>query len=311
MPITRSSIKTGPATVLYDSAVFHFKDGLTLTEEKSTFGIPVDTYGQVDERNQQTVVRISGTPAGEWEHLAVLWPWVGVDIGTRIHGDTDKALVIHCKDGTRYTYHNAAVTKMPDIDLSPIRTLIGGVEWTARVKDNTDPTAANSLFTRDSAAWSDTTFASANILTQKYLLSWGASPWDSFETQEGVRISFNLSLADIPLDNYGVIDQQVADLVVEARFKPLGIAQSAIDGKMALQGVAGAARGASLNSLGVDLDISGTGVFIRLRGAAPKMQTQEFGMAKVRSGEMNVVATRTFTSGVANALVYIGTSAPA
>jgi hypothetical protein len=310
MAITRSSLKTGPAIVTFDGATVYFKDGLKLTETIETFDVNVDNYGKVDDRVKDRKVTISGTPAGEWESLSMLFPWLGAVIGSRAHGDTDRALVIHAIDGTRYTYHNATLTKMPTLKFAATETLLGEVEWTARVKDNTEPTAANALFTRDTSTFTDTSFVTANVRTQPYTLHWGSSPWDAFATVDGVEVSFDTSWQDLMVDGYGVLDQILSDVQVSAKFKPLGITQADIDAKLLLQGAAGAAQGSSLNARGTDLVITGSSVHVILRGAAAKSMGQEFGMGKLRNGEMEVVATRTFASGVAVPLAYVGTAAP-
>jgi len=311
MAITRSSLKTGPAIVTFDGAVVYFKNGLKLTEVIETFEVTVDNYGKVDDRVKDRKVTISGTPAGEWESLAMLFPWLGAVIGARAHGDTDRPLVVHAIDGTRYTYHNATLTKMPSLKFAPTETLLGDVEWMARVKDNTEPTAANSLYTRDTAAFVDASFVTANVRTQPYTLSWGTTPWDSFATVDGVEVTFETKWQDLTVAGYGVLDQILENLQVSAKFKPLGVTQAAIDAKLLLQGAAGAAQGSSLNARGVDLSIVGTGVFVTLRGAAAKSMGQEFGMGKLRNGEMEAIATRTFVAGVAVPLAYVGTVAPA
>lgn len=311
MAINRSSLKTGPAIVTHDGAVNYFSGGLKLTEETETFEINVDTIGKADERVKDRKVTISGKPSGTWDNLAALFPWVTVAIGTRIHGDTDKALVIHCLDGTRYTYHNAALTKMPSLKFAATETLIGDVEWTARVKNNTEPTAANSIFTRDSSPFTDKSLIIANIKTQSYMLTWGSDGWSSFRTVDGVEVSFDLKTQDLSVDGYGVLDQVIEGLGVTAKFKPIGPTQAEIDAKLALQGVAGAAQGSSLNARGEDLIISGASVYVIIRAAAAKSSGQEFDMSKLRNGELLAVATRSFD--MANAalpLAYVGTSAP-
>lgn len=311
MPITRSSLKTGPAIVIYAGATIYFKSGLNLTESIETYNIEVDNFGKVDERVSDRSVIISGTPAGEWENLAVLFPWLAVAIGTRAHGDTDAPLVIHALDGTTYTYHNVALTQMPNLRFAATETLLGEVQWTARVKDNTEPTAANAIFTRASEAFTDATFLLANVKTQAYTLNWGASPWNSFRTVDGVTVTFALNWTPINVDGYGVVDNILTDVGVSATFRPLGIAQTDLDTKLALQGAAGAAQGSSLAARGNDLVITGTDVHVILRGAAAKSAAQEFGMGSLRNGEVAAVATRTFAAGVPVPLAYIGTVAPA
>ena len=311
MPTQRSLIKTGPAIVLHDGATHYFKTGLTIDEQIETFDVVVDAFGKVDERVKDRRAIIKGTPSGEWESLAQLFPHVAAPVGSRIFGDAaDVPLVIHAIDGTRWTYHNVALTTMPALAFGATETLLGEADWTAITADGADPAAADSLVTRDTAAFADTSFLTAKILTQRYSLAWGAAPWDAFRTEAGVKVAWNLTTADITADGLGVVDKMITGLGVTATFKPLGIAKAAIDAKLALQGAAGAALGASLNARGEDLAISGTGVYVVIRGAAAKSAQSLFGLQAQRNGDLVAVATRTFTNGVADPLAYVGTAAP-
>ena len=311
MPTQRSLIKTGPAIVLSAGAAYYFKTGLTIDETIETFEVAADAFGKLDERVKDRRAVIKGTPAGEWENLAQLFAHVAAPIGSRIYGDAaDVPLVIHALDGTRWTYHNVALTTMPALAFGATETLLGDTEWTAITADGADPAAADSLVTRDTAAFADASFLTAKILTQRYSLSWGAAPWDNFKTETGVKVAWNLTTADITADGLGVVDKIITGLGVTATFRPLGVAKAAIDAKLALQGAAGAAIGASLNARGQDLIISGTGVYVAIRGAAAKSAQSVFGLTSQRNGDLVAVATRTFTNGVADPLALVATAAP-
>jgi hypothetical protein len=311
MAITRSTLKTGPAIVTFDSAVVYFKNGLRITETIETFPVTVDTIGKADERIRDRSVSIAGTPAGEWESLAMLYSHLALNIGDRLHGDDDDALVVHAINGDRWTYHNAALKRMPNLKFAATETLMQECEWVARVKDNTEPTAANSIFTRDTAPFTDTSLSLAAIKTQPYALEWGADPWDSFATAEGIDVTFATRWQPLPLDGHGIVDEILEDIEVTASFKPLGLTQAQIDTKLAIQGAAGSAQGFSLNARGDDLNIVGTDVYVRLRGVTAKVMGAEFGMGKLRNGQIQAVATRDFDTGAALPIAYVGTAAPA
>jgi hypothetical protein len=312
MAIKRSTIKTGPAIIGYRDGKIYFKDGITLTETTETFDIPADNFGpKTDQRVKDRKVVIGGTPAGEWRDLAMLFPWLNVPVGTRIHGDTDSALVIHAVDGTLYTYHNAALTRMPDLTFAATETLLGPVEFTARTRDDTEPTADNAVVTRGTAEFTDTSFQIARVKTQPYALKWGEAPWDNFKTAEGVKVPFGLSFQDITADGYGVLDQMVTGVDISATFKPMGVTQAQIDARLQLQGSANAAQGASLSARSAPLIISGRDVYVALYGVAASSAAQEFGMTKLRNGEVSVVATRSFDKNNSPLpLAYLGTEAP-
>jgi hypothetical protein len=124
-------------------------------------------------------------------------------------------------------------------------------------------------------------------------------------------VEFGLSTEDITADGYGVLDQILAGVDVTAKFTPLGVAQTALDAKLALQGAA-AAQGASLHAKGETLLITGADVHVALYNVAARTAAQNFGMTKLRAGEVEAVATRGF-DGDNNPLplAYLGTEPPA
>jgi hypothetical protein len=305
MPITRSSILRGPAVVIFGGSTFYSKDDIQLEMSLGTFDVVTSMHGKVDERVSSRVSTIRFTPAGEWEALGVLLPYGSYNIGDSVFGATDVPLVIQTRDGKRLTFSAAAVTKMPDIDLSTGRTLFDQVEFTAIGADNTDWTAATSLITTSSTAFSDTTFASANIKTQPYTAAWGgSSPWSSFQSMDGFKISFDLALSDVETDSDGLVDKTITNLGVRCRCRPMGITEAQLIAALGLQNT-GNSRGRSLNAGSNSMVISGTGVSVTLAGAQMKGGGMQFGTQTPRIGEVEFVATRTFSSGVANPLFTV------
>jgi hypothetical protein len=105
----------------------------------------------------------------------------------------------------------------------------------------------------------------------------------------------------------GVLTRRLSGITVTARAVPMGLSESDIMTKLLLQG-AGAARGRSLS--GANLEISATGFWVRLYGAALRGGPQLFGTKSDRIGELTWVATRTFATGVPNPLFFVGTANP-
>ncbi len=218
-----------------------------------------------------------------------------------------KALVILGADGTRITLHNVALTKMPSINAKSKETLWGDVEFEAFPKNGVDRTTANSVMTVDTAAFSDTGFDPAEIITQPYALTWGAAPWAAIYTKSGITIEPSLNLAAVEDDASGIISRRITSLGFTAKAQPMGIDFASLLTKLNLQG-AGAVRGRSL--AGDDLDISGTDVFMRLNKAALVGGPAQWKTDLDRVGELTWQATRSFTAGVADPLFFIGDEAP-
>lgn len=397
MPVNAATILGGPALVTYRGATFYSKGAITLTSQKETFNIEADRFGKVDERVSDEQLQVSFEPAGEFENLAVLWPYAAtllgslvtpdsklvssIDTATNIltvtaHGlataddvlvhvatggtlptstpqltqttryfvrnlsantvtlhptaadatnntnaiditvtftglfylDRDWPLVIHTFAGVKLTLFNAAVTQMPPLSLSAVKTLIGAVQFEAFLRNGTDWNNSAARWMIESVALSDTTFDPANILTQPYGAAWGiTAPWDSFQTKEGWEVAFNLGLQAVMTDSLGVVTRRLSGLDVTARATPIGIDESQLLSKLLLQNT-GAVRGRSLS--GDNLNLTGAGVYVRLYGAALKSAPQNFSSGQERIGQLEWFSTRTFAAGVPNPLFFVGTAAP-
>ncbi len=212
--------------------------------------------------------------------------------------------------GQLITLFNAAVTKMPDIDATATRTLLGEVEFEAFIVDGSALSDAASLYSIISSPYQgDTTFDPANILTQPIAVSWGlTAPWSSFYTKTGVQIAFALSLQNIDIDGYGILSKRISDLTVTAKMIPVGVQSSDLLTALQLQG-SGAAIGRSMGQNGNNLNLSSTGFYARLYQAGLQGGPELFSRSKDRIGEITFIATRSFTAGVPNPLFFVGTTA--
>ena len=311
MPFDRTNIKTGPAILTFGGAAMYFQNGCTIDEVVQTFDVTADHVLAGDARVQDRYVEISGTPSGQWTNLGVWFPWLTAARGALAYGASDSAAVVHFVDGDKFTYHNAALVGMPDLMLSTIKSSMEGrVVLQARTKKNTLASASNSLFTRETASFSDTSFDWADILTPVLTLNWGSSPWDAFYTAAGVKISAKPKWQDITADGVGIVQRVLDGLEVTATFAPIGIAQSSIDSKLLMQGAAGAMIGARRASVASDLIISGTGLYVLMRNAFARKANMQSG-SRARHGDLEAVATLGVTDGAAVAQLYLGDSAPA
>lgn len=214
-------------------------------------------------------------------------------------------LVIHGNDGQRVTIHNAAVTKMPALNFKSTETLFGNCEIEGFVKNGVAWSTAASLYTIDTAHWSDTGFDASDILTQPYLLTWGAAPWAGISSKNGISIDFSLDLAAVEDDASGVISRRIKAVSATAKAQPMGPDLSALMTALLLQG-AGATRGRSLG--GTNLDIAGDGVFVRLYGAALTGGPAQWATASDRIGDLTWQATR--LGGATTPLFLLANAAP-
>lgn len=224
--IDRTTIITGPALVTYGGQTFWSKGNIVLKPVFARFAIQTASFGKVDERFVDRRFTITFEPSGRFNDLlaAVLWPYGGTTLGTSIIGASDKALVIHGRDGVKLTFHNAAITAMPSLRVAVNQTAVGPITFTAICAKNTDPTNAAAYYTIASQAYpGDSGFAVADIPTAASDAAWGVTPpWDAFHTEAGWDISFNMGVQDMTVDGLGTQDLLLTSLDVSAKAAIVG-----------------------------------------------------------------------------------------
>ena len=311
MSIDRSTIIRGPAKVTFGGETFWSKGDISLKPTVSRFEVETSRFGRVDERFSDKSLVVSFEPSGRFTTAlaAVLWPFPATSIGASIFGASDSPLVIHTVAGQKVTIHNAALTSMPDINLGVGTTIQGDVEFTGLLVNNADPSDANSYYTSAAIAYDgDTGFNTSDIPTLAYGSAWGAvSPWDSFNTEEGWSLSFDLSMRNELVDGLGTVDMTLQELQVTATSIPVG---PTVEDALAKQGINATALGSSVQAASDDLIISGTGVYVAMYSAALVENDIGYGNDRKTIGSADWIATRTVTAGVADPLFYISTAAP-
>lgn len=136
------------------------------------------------------------------------------------------------------------------------------------------------------------------------------APWSNFETREGMKVAFTLTLTEDTGDAIGHYDTVFGGLSVVASGLPQGVSEAQMLAAAQVQGT-NAVRGTRLSTGAHDLDIVGDGVFFRLYGANMRKAGQVFSATKQRIPGLEWVASRTIGGGGAlNPLFYIGTVAP-
>ena len=304
MPIDRSTLVLGPGKLTHNGGTFFSKEPILPTLEYETLEIATDAHGKVDERRVELAGIIPVTPEGAWSASAraALWPYASTLPGALIHPVPDLPLVIHSNNTDRHTFESAAITRMPDILLSATKTMIGQAEFTAVRKNNTGWADAASFLTIDTFAYSDTTFAPANIKVQSYTGNWtGKTGFSAIETQEGWTISFNLALEPLSVDDEGRLTFMFVSLDVMASCIPVNVSAANI---FAGLGPHTHLRGTSLQATGADLVITGAdaSTIVTLKSANLKRAGFRFGSRVLRQGELGWVATRPITAGVPGAI---------
>jgi hypothetical protein len=263
---TDARILRGPAIVTFNGVTFWVKDEIKINTRYDLFEIVVSGLGTLDKRVQQIVTEITFTPAGEIEGTTpasvfeVLYPHTACRPGASAMPSTDKSVVVWPINGKeKLTYSSGFVSKMPDLLLSAVKTVMGQVTLTCIGTDNQAWSNAAHLFSLADAAFTDTSLTLASILTVPYSAALGAlsDPWASIQTKDGWTLSFDVGIEPEGVDDTGLFDWLYnGNASVSVKCKPIGIKVADLHGLMKLQG-AGVARGMSILDKAQTLVITG------------------------------------------------------
>jgi hypothetical protein len=305
MAIARTALVVGPAKVTQNGGTFFTKGNIEPRLDMETLEIATDMHGKVDERVIEVPVEVGFVPEGAWKavNIAALWPYANPTFGSSVFGAADKPMVLTGNDGAIHTIHASALTKMPSLLLSATKTMIGEARFRGVRKDNTEWTAADTLYSITSGAYADTTFVPAQIKVQRYTAAIVAlTGFTSFDTEDGWTIDFDTGLTYITTDGGGAIDAKLTSVSVMAKCKPIGPTSTQIVDALKYQG-AGASRGRSIQGAN-DLVITGEDATTIITINKPGMRQAgfRFGSTVLRQGEIGFVATRTVAAGVPGAL---------
>lgn len=302
--MARSDIKRGPGAVIFNTSTTIFsKADIEASIELQTSPTPSSVHGNIGDVVLDAMAKVVVPPLGEWEALAVLFPYASMAPGTSLFGDTDKPLKVWGVDGVSLLFAAAAITKMASIRCTPSETLLSPIEFTCLRPDAAAWATANSLYTVTTEAFASyAAFSKAAVLRVAFAAAWGSSPWDAIRTADGWTIDFDLKTKEVPDDALGIQDYTFEDLEVRAKCTPIGKTMAQLLSALAIQGGT-ARRGQAL--LGTsDLVLTGAGgsPVITLNKPAIKTAGEKWGDTTLRHGEIGFVAQRTFSSGVPDAL---------
>lgn len=305
MSVTRANLIGGPCKIVQSGGTIFTKDDVNWEIVDESVDVDASMHGDaIDEVTINSMIKVTGTPWGAWENLAVLLPsaYTTPVIGSRIMGDADVPLVVTGKDGQILTSLAAGITKMPDLYLGVDKTIFGSMEWTGVVGNGLDMQTASSLYTITSGAYADSTFAFTNFRQQLYTGAWsGKTGFSAVQAQEGWTLTHELKLEPVKIQSR-IVDFRIIGYRLMAKCKPFGPTQAEIEAQLKVQGT-GADAGHRRGAAGADLVITGASgaVVATLKNAGLKGGNFIFGNKPLRNGEFAWVSTVGFASGVAAA----------
>lgn len=300
------TIIAGPAIIQHNGQTYYTEGDITLNHNRETFAIVSSLGGEIDTRLISQMVEISFKPVGALDVVAKYLPYALTQIGTFLFTPTAlKDVVVWAKDGTKTTWKNGAITKLPAFDLAATKSALGDMTLTVLgdpTKEATDEAAWNAIATE---ALVDATFDETKIITGRYTAAYGAAPYAAMESEDGFRFEVALKLSAKKVANYGVVNMILSDITAVARFKPVGLTEAQLWTLMSLQGANAILPGQSVTKANKDLVITAAPVSFTLHKAGPISAVTQYGLEPLRFGEVAFAARKTWTTGAVNPLFTI------
>jgi len=305
MAINRTNILRGPGTVIYntgdDAQTIFDATGITADVESSSQEIPSSVSGAIDTIKTDQVGTIRLTPCGQLSDdlLALLYPYGTPSIGARVFPDADVPLTVHSVAGTKVTFVNAALTTMPPLTLSPVKTAFGEAVFTALLGLGKKPSDANSFFTTAAASYTAGGPDPTGIVGVQYAATFGSL--NIYDTLDGWTVTPEIQLEPVTTDLLGTVDYTVSGVTCTATCTPLGLTESQLLGALPIA----KDRGSSLKGA-ADLVITGAGgLTVTLKNATMLRGPLQWGNTTLRAGEVQFTAHRAFTAGAPGAVFSV------
>lgn len=307
MSVTRSQLGRGPAHVTFGGATLFTRDDLVPSHAPVWNPVSASLHGQIDKFKADLVIEIPLMLFGNWENLSVLFPSAVLNptIGASLFSGSDSPLVIHARNQDRITYHNARLTKLAGLYLGVDAELFAAAcVFTALLKDGANPEDAGAYFTRDTSAYSETSFAKTNFKKVRTTAAWsGKTGFTSFVSEKGFNVAWTLDAQPQVVDGLGTVDMYIGPggLTGACKCVPIGPTSAQKDTAQAL----GSAHGALLSAGAANLAITGTVLSVTLNNAAMVESSSAFGITPLRIGEVAWETVRGFTTGQPTAVAAI------
>lgn len=228
-------------------------------------------------------------------------------VGSGVILDVTRPLVITTYSGLRIKYYNVGLTKLPEVDLSAGRPMLGQVEFRAFLRNGQDPDVmTDAYYEIDTANVADTSFDPAHILTQTPKLTWArGAEWTGLYTRDGAKIGFDLKTQSLQSDAFGedALGLIFAGLDLTVTAAPQGVTEG--EAKAAL-GLHTTRRGQK--PPGGQLDIITDHYTFRIADAVLRKIPLNFSTSEQRQGDFEWAAQRKFSAGVPDPLFAIITN---
>lgn len=304
--MTRASLHRIPGRLLFNAISLYSKEGTTIDTDLvySQEQVDIAGLGTIDNRDKEAYDEITLTPDGRMTTAiaAVLWPFANPTIGAGIFTDTDTPCVVHGNDNSLDTHATAAVEQMPQMMFHPNKTLVGQMKLLALRAAASSWSTANSLrtFADTGGTFVDATLTTAGIITQDYLVTWGAvSGWSALDFYDGLVFEPKIEFVDDNVAVHGLFNKRIKSVGGTLRGIPIGVTRGSIDTQLKIQGT-GAARGSSGAAKAFSVTVTGADGKVYLTFPLGQLVKSKIsnGIEQLREGEVAWEALPVLTAGV-------------
>jgi len=291
MPITRTTLLSGPAAATFGGHTFFAQNGILVTPALELDAVDSDAQGVVDATATYAPVTIKFTPTAPFVDLIALYPYLDGTPGQSLFGSADAPLVLVASNGVRLTFSAVAIIQMPDLALSTSGSAAGAVTFLALGARSLPITAANRLVTIDTAEFPALPTTPPQ-LADDFEITCGGTPWLSLRARDGVKVHFAMKTTRVISAANGLLDVTLDALAVTASFTP-GTPGGPVESDVleALQ-VQGALSGRLLSAEAQTLDVAGEHLWLRLPLAQLTQGPLTFDAVHPRVGELVFTAGR-------------------
>lgn len=177
LPVVPASINTGTGVLTATAHPFVLGDRV-LVGAQAGGTLPTISAAAVNQDTWYYVGTVTANSfklyASRANAVASTSPIAFDGAGTLVRIVAQYDLVLNLVDGRQITFHAAAITKQPDIDMQVEATPFGQVEWTAFTRSRMEPEDASSIYTEASVAFPGWSATSSDIKTQSQRVAWAS-----------------------------------------------------------------------------------------------------------------------------------------
>jgi hypothetical protein len=313
MPVTRTTLLSGPAAATFNGHTFFAQNGILVTPALELDAVDSDAQGALDATATFAPVTIKFAPTAAFADLLALYPYLDGTPGLSLFGSSDTPLVLVASNGVRLTFSAAAIAQMPDLSLTSQGATAGAVTFLALGARSLPITAANRLVTIDTAEFPAPP-STPPQLSDDFEITWGGASWVNLQAQDGVTVRFAMKTRPVMSAANALLDVTLDSLAVTASFTPGtpdGPMEADVFAALQAQG-AGALPGRLLSQGANALNIAGEHLYLRLPLAQLTQGPLTYDAVHPRVGELVFTATRALlgADSTAEPLVTLTEGAP-